>query len=362
MHPYQTDPDLAALSNSSNSSSSADAAFTSSAASATTGVSSNTSQQSFFDHTKPTAMHTRIAASVSSNVPSTSPSHPGTPRKARSRQTTYENETLKPPSPNDALRRLSGSGSRKNSWAGRHDINGTIMREGDVGNGMHTIRPVKRFDSINSNRASAEFIRHSDTGRRSNSGSTMDGSAPPSPSMSTESGVIGRAMVEEVVNPVLEHNINSQENELSPEDVETISLISNGFSDLAESNPELTYQIILDLLNGINEHELIRKHIMGSSSGLLARNTVKHRSTKSKTNVAAELEAAMNEEDSGSEADSISKTDSTNQQRGPVAEMLYSRWLEVSSNQFFNFHLDFRAYLSKTASFRDFGGLLVYIE
>lgn len=327
----QTDPDLAALSDSSNSSS-ADAVFTSSA-SATTGVSSNTSQQSFFEHTKPTAAHVRTAAgggSATSANPVLSPSHPGTPRKARSRQTTYENETLKPPSPNDALRRLSGSQSRKNSWAGRHDINGTIMREGDVGNGMHTIRPVKRFDSINSNRASAEFIRHGE-GRRSDSGSMMDSSAPPSPSLSTEAGVIGRAMVEEVINPVLEHNINSQENELSPDDVETISLISNGFSDLAESNPELTYRIILDLLNGINEHDLIRKHIMGSSSGLLARNTVKHRSNTSKTNVAAELEAAMNEEDSGSEADSISKTDTATQQRGPVAEMLYSRWLEVSA-------------------------------
>lgn len=291
-------------------------------------------------------MHTRTAAGVASSVPSTSPSHPGTPRKARSRQTTYENETLKPPSPNDALGRLSGSQSLKNSWAGRHDINGTIMREGDVGNGMHTIRPVKRFDSINSNRASAEFIRHGDGGRRSNSGSMMDASAPTSPSISTEAGIIGRAMVEEVINPVLEHNINSQENELYPEDVETISLLSNGFSDLAESNPELTYQIILDLLNGINEHELIRRHIMGSSSGLLARNTVKHgsRTSSKKTNVAAELEAAMNEEDSGSEADSVSKTDSASQQRGPVAEMLYSRWLEVSVIQTCRSTYGFKAY------------------
>lgn len=211
------------------------------------------------------------------------------------------------------------------------------MREGDVGNGMHTIRPVKRFDSINSNRASAEFIRHSDS-RRSSNGSMLDtSSVPPSPSLSTEAGVIGRAMVEEVINPVLEQNLTAHENELSPEDVETISLISNGFSDLAESNPELTYQIILDLLNGINEHDLIRKHIMGSSNGLLARNTVKHRSgttmsvSTSKKNVAAELEAAMAEEDSGSEADSAaSRADSAAQQRGPVAEMLYSRWLEVS--------------------------------
>lgn len=243
------------------------------------------------------------------------------------------------------MKRLSGSQSRKNSWAARHDINGTIMREGDVGNGMHTIRPVKRFDSVNSNRASAEFIRHSD-GRRSTSGSVMEGSAPPSPIISTEIGIIGRAMVEEVFNPVLEETINTRENELSPEDVETISLISNGFSDLAELNPELTYKIIIDLLNGINQNDTIRKHILGTSSGLLPKNTVKyhHNSTsstftsrpnltngRSKMDVAAELEAAMNEEDSGSEADSISKSGLASQQRGPVAEMLYSRWLEVRS-------------------------------
>lgn len=278
-------------------------------------------------------MHVR-SSSTANHILAVSNSHPGTPRKARSRQTTYENETLKPPSPNDAPKRHSGSQSRKNSWAGRHDINGTIMREGDVGNGMHTIRPVKRFDSVNSNRASAEFIRYGDS-RRNSSGSLMDSSsAPLSPSLLTEASVIGRAMVEEVINPVLENTINMQENELSPEDVETISLISNGFSDLAESNPDLTYQIIIDLLNGINENDLIRKHIMGSSSGLLARNTVKHRSSLSmtnRTNVAAELEAAMNEEDSGSEAGSLSnRTDIAAQQRGPVAEMLYSRWLEVS--------------------------------
>jgi serine/threonine-protein kinase 24/25/MST4 len=143
-------------------------------------------------------------------------------------------------------------------------------------------------------------------------------------------------MVEEVVNPVLERTISLHENVMSPDDVETISLISNGFSDLAESNPELTYSIILDLLNGINEHELIRKHITGTSSGLIARNTVKQRSTVSASasskHVAAELEAAMAEEDSGSEADSASRTDSSAQQRGPVAEMLYSRWLEVSAD------------------------------
>lgn len=209
------------------------------------------------------------------------------------------------------------------------------MREGDVGNGMHTIRPVKRFDSVSSNRASAEYIRMS-TSRRSSNGSGVMGSAspsaPPSPTASTEAGNIGRTMVEDVINPVLERSLAENEDDMLPEDVETISLISNGFSDLAESNPELTYRIILDLLNGINEHDLIRKHIMGSSSGLFARNTVRHRTTASRSsnnnnNMAAELESAMIEDDSGSDAE---RTDSSAQQRGPVAEMLYSRWLEVS--------------------------------
>lgn len=50
------------------------------------------------------------------------------------------------------------TGQRRSSWNERHDINGTVMREGDVGTGMDTIRPVKRLDAGGSARVSAEYI------------------------------------------------------------------------------------------------------------------------------------------------------------------------------------------------------------
>jgi hypothetical protein len=40
---------------------------------------------------------------------------------------------------------------------------------------------------------------------------------------------------------------------LQPQEVEAISMIANGFSSLADSNPELAYQAVVDLLMGINE-------------------------------------------------------------------------------------------------------------
>lgn len=109
------------------------------------------------------------------------------------------------------------------------------MREGDVGNRMHTMRPVNGFDSVSSNRASAGNTRIS-ASRRSSSGSGAMGSAspsaPPSPTASTEAGSIGCTMVEDVINPVLERSLAENEDDMLPEEIETFSLNSNGFSDL----------------------------------------------------------------------------------------------------------------------------------
>ncbi len=36
-------------------------------------------------------------------------------------------------------------------------------------------------------------------------------------------------------------------------EIESLSMIGRGFSDLKEVNPELLYNIVLDILGGINE-------------------------------------------------------------------------------------------------------------
>lgn len=89
------------------------------------------------------------------------------------------------------------------------------MREGDVGNGMHTIRPVKRFDSVASDRQSAEFIRpgsgdqahlHNGSVRSTispaASSSASTSAAPTSPN--GRDAAMGRALVGEVVLPTLD--------------------------------------------------------------------------------------------------------------------------------------------------------------
>jgi len=39
-------------------------------------------------------------------------------------------------------------------------------------------------------------------------------------------------------------------------EIEALSMLSRGFSELKDVNPELSYQVILDMLSGINEYVL----------------------------------------------------------------------------------------------------------
>ena len=100
--------------------------------------------------------------------------------------------------------------SRRSSYAARHITtgSGTIMREADLGTGLDTIRPVKKVDAIGSLKLSAEYV-----------GTTrIKEDTPLSPTLSissskerinikgrgSESEKAGRAMIDDVVLPVLE--------------------------------------------------------------------------------------------------------------------------------------------------------------
>ena len=37
-------------------------------------------------------------------------------------------------------------------------------------------------------------------------------------------------------------------------ELESLSMLSRGFADLRDANPELAYNVILDILSGINEY------------------------------------------------------------------------------------------------------------
>jgi len=51
-------------------------------------------------------------------------------------------------------------------------------------------------------------------------------------------------------------------------EIESLSMLSRGFLELKEANPELAYNFILDVLSGINEC-VICYHIMSRSSPLI---------------------------------------------------------------------------------------------
>lgn len=171
--------------------------------------------------------------------------HPDDLRKARARHTTFDMETLKPPSPNTR---------KRSSYAARHDINGTVLREGDVGNGTHTIRPVIRFDSYGSQRESAEYTRrHSPSTSISRASPALR--SPPTSALSSPAlglitpGQAGEICVREVVLPALDDFIGG---DLQSAEVDALSTLSAGFSDLAEANPDLAYRVVHSILTGVH--------------------------------------------------------------------------------------------------------------
>lgn len=45
----------------------------------------------------------------------------------------------------------------------------------------------------------------------------------------------------------------NMQKDLLPEEVESLSSIAMGFTDLANGNPELAYRVLVDILAGMNE-------------------------------------------------------------------------------------------------------------
>jgi serine/threonine-protein kinase 24/25/MST4 len=110
-------------------------------------------------------------------------------------------------------------------------------------------------------------------------------------------------------------------------------MVSNGFADLADGNPALAYQVIVDLLAGINDNESIRRHLSASTQ-LFPRGSL--RQSIKMTDKGPVLQHPVTTPitsgtDDDSESDIETSSKDSAQQRGPIAEMLYSRWLEVRS-------------------------------
>ncbi|EGN93039.1 hypothetical protein SERLA73DRAFT_163723 [Serpula lacrymans var. lacrymans S7.3] len=223
--------------------------------------------------------------------------------------------------------------TRRSSYAARHNLSGTgtIMREADLGTGVDTIRPVKKVDTVGSLRLSADYVG-SARSRESNS------SLPSSPSKdkgsrksrTSESERAGRSIVDDVVLPILHNAIRD---DMDAREIESLSMLTRGFIDLKEANPTLTYNVILDILSGINENAAVRQHV-NTSRGLFPHKRVIR---KSEMTAKGLIVTEVQEEISGLPLDSSAsasghsnKTEETNlpMRKSPIAELLYMRWLE----------------------------------
>ena len=132
-------------------------------------------------------------------------------------------------------------------------------------------------------------------------------------------------------------------------------MLSRGFAELKEANPELAYNVILDVLSGINEYvvltyvvtpllmvrsnAVVRQHVQTSRGLFPHKRIIRKSEMTAKGLVVTEVQedisglpstsngfvsahsVASNKSNKGDEPSSPVR-------RSPIAEMLYMRWLE----------------------------------
>ncbi|KAI0796648.1 kinase-like domain-containing protein [Abortiporus biennis] len=213
--------------------------------------------------------------------------------------------------------------SRRSSYAARHNVqSGTVLAEADLGNGVDTIRPIKKVDTVRSLRLSSEFVGS----LRERDGVASPPQSPVSTKASSKKSVseiskAGRAMVDDVIVPIFER---ATHDDMDAREIESLSMLSRGFQELRDANPELAYNVILDILSGINDNPQVRQHVQ-TSRGLFPHKRIIRRSEMT----AKGLVVTEEEEVSGLPATSTTEpADEAPARKSPIAELLYMRWLE----------------------------------
>jgi len=121
-------------------------------------------------------------------------------------------------------------------------------------------------------------------------------------------------------------------------ELEALSMLSRGFADLKDANPELAYNLVLDILSGINDNESVRQHI-STTRGLFP-----HRRIQRNTQLTAKGLVVVEQEDPeehptppasptrprGASSSNLSNGSGSKEdvKRSPISELLYMRWLE----------------------------------
>ncbi|THH05623.1 hypothetical protein EW145_g4657 [Phellinidium pouzarii] len=241
-----------------------------------------------------------------------------------------------PPSPNSVRRRATFA--ERTSTSGR----GTQLRAADLGNGVDTIRPVKRVDAAGSLRLSAEFVGAVREGAEGSPTSPTKGSSGSKEHKrrGSDNARAGRAMVDEVVVPIVQNAIQDGMEAL---EIEALSMLARGFADLREGNPELAYTLILDILAGINDNGAVRQHV-STTRGLFPHRRVSEvdESVGAGDGLLPVAGAGAGAGSAGVGTDSAPVLPSSAVKAGtttsddpalpprksPIAELLYMRWLE----------------------------------
>jgi len=142
-------------------------------------------------------------------------------------------------------------------------------------------------------------------------------------------------------------------------EIESLSMLSRGFQELRDVNPELSFNVILDILAGLNEYAVpfyfqcpsrpffadgshaflfpisnaaVRQHVQ-TSRGLLPHRRVTRKSELTNrglvvTEVVEDIAGTSGAITSPSTPGAENAAEPSPVKRSPIAELLYMRWLE----------------------------------
>jgi len=126
-------------------------------------------------------------------------------------------------------------------------------------------------------------------------------------------------------------------------EIESLSMLSRGFTELKDANPELAYNVILDVLSGINDNSAVRQHVQ-TSRGLFPHKRIIRKSEMTAkglvvTEVQEDISGLPSTSNGSVSVHSVAPSATTNKsnksdepsspvRKSPIAEMLYMRWLE----------------------------------
>ncbi|TDL29875.1 Pkinase-domain-containing protein [Rickenella mellea] len=218
--------------------------------------------------------------------------------------------------------------TRRSSYVERHSAAGTVLRPEDFDDGgMGTLRPIKKLDKAGSLRLSAEYVG---TMRKEGHGTNPSispvethGHGHGHKRAASEAAKAGRTMVNDVVLPTIQNAIRD---DMDAREIESLSMLARGFVDLKDSNPELAYNLMLDIMQGINDNQFVRQHV-STTKGLFPHKRV----TRQSQMTSRGLVVVEHEEDISGLPASGSGAQSATQdipRKSPIAELLYMRWIE----------------------------------